>query len=43
MNDLRELVFNAINSMIFGSGSQYEFDHARGILGVTIRSRCTMA
>lgn len=45
MNDLRELVFNAItiNSMIFGSGDQYEFDHARGILGVTIRSRCTMA
>ncbi|OUQ00559.1 SEC10/PgrA surface exclusion domain-containing protein [Lactobacillus gallinarum] len=33
MDDLRELVFKGVNSMIFGSGAQYEFDHARGVLG----------
>ena len=33
MDDLKRLVFKGINSMIFGSGAQYEFDHARGVLG----------
>lgn len=33
MDDLRELVFKGVNGMIFGSGAQYEFDHARGVLG----------
>lgn len=38
MDGVKAFVFDQINSMIFGSGSQYEFDHARGMLGTEYES-----
>lgn len=38
MDDLRRYIFNSVNNMIFGASTQYEFNHARGVLGAKFDS-----